>query len=784
MRFLVGIFGFSFILGACLLFINLPEKVNDDAHFNLKVISSHFFKLIILFLMLFALFIPPSVEETIALWTQFGPLNYYRALIFLIGSLYLPGSCLYEIAFKEKNIFEQFGIEMFLTKIVLYPLISLGFLGLCTLVLDQLGLIKEFFVVSLFLIFIFLFVFNLIFQEVQGEVINIKYRIVKIKRSSLPILLLIIGISAIAIGLVIGSQYPYICDNWIAAGFANYIGKSNLNPLTDRLTHETYPVLWGYITFSLSALTGMPLINLISMLVPLSYISVGSIYIITRIILHKFDKKYAFVASLFFLISFQATFNFSFSYKSFAFFLFLMSLAFFYSLIVSNSTTEQVSQQEKRDFSNKLLLLTTFFFIVSCFTYIVPFLMGFIILTIISFFSKREVRFLAFKNLVIMCFLFLLFFLLFDAISFFYFSRSLIYSFMYYTGIEVLINLIEIVPPFFIIFVIIIALGLLFLTLSLIFKNKSFKLAPSSIKLKYKLNSKKIYVAIVILLVIFLISYFIYVYYPKITKNNFYFFYASLIISGIEFLGIVYICFFYPCLNPEFMKHHENLIMMLSLICFIIFTMASAKVIYEWIHSYGNLEYLTSEGIMKLDVWFDRLILYIGPFLCIFGVLGVYEGKNTISKLKKARFKTSMKKSRIALVIGFILVVIPVYNNFNIGSQHTLNDEGVLVLEWVHNNVPYPSSIIAEDDDYIWVGIVALTYCSFYSLDDIFDTSPYNQSSFNERIAYLISAQIQYLLIDQDFFSNYMNASNFIDNFYNDSIYQNGVYTVYRAPFF
>ena len=88
-------------------------------------------------------YIPPETFKTIIDWQQVSFLNNIRAIIFLIGCAFVPGSSLYKIFFNDNNFHEKFQIESFLLKLTFYPLISFMFLGLSTLILDSIGLLRN-----------------------------------------------------------------------------------------------------------------------------------------------------------------------------------------------------------------------------------------------------------------------------------------------------------------------------------------------------------------------------------------------------------------------------------------------------------------------------------------------------------------------------------------------------------------------------------------------------------------------------------------------------------------
>ncbi|MFW9973195.1 MAG: hypothetical protein ACFFDF_23630, partial [Candidatus Odinarchaeota archaeon] len=77
-------------------------------------------------------------------------MNYFRAIVHIIGISFIPGSLIYKIVFKNDPLSTKFKINPFFIKITIYPLISFGFIGVSVLILDQINLRGELIGIFLF----------------------------------------------------------------------------------------------------------------------------------------------------------------------------------------------------------------------------------------------------------------------------------------------------------------------------------------------------------------------------------------------------------------------------------------------------------------------------------------------------------------------------------------------------------------------------------------------------------------------------------------------------------
>ena len=427
--------GFSIIIIVIFyFFLDLNKNREKNILFTVKFLSEDWIKMILMLLMSVVIFIPPvSVYKIIIEWGGIGFFTYFRAIIFLIGGVFMPGACIFKIIFPKSTLHERFKIEPFLLKITIYPLISLVFLGTATLIIDVLGVTKRGFSIILFFIILVLFISDLIIQKLRNKT-NFKSfsKEIKISKYSFLILLIALAIIIIAFGNHLKSRYSVFYDQYEAISYVQYIGNSDR---TKYSKFYIYAIYWSYISFGMSSLCGIPPINTCALLFPFLYLFITSIYLLIKALLFDLDDRYALLSTIF-VVTFSGLFYifnssngvswliFSgmlfFWFKSFAIFLFIISFALF--IIVNNSF-----QMRKKKLTLTLqienytiIVLSSFFLIYSYMLYFLPALMGFSLIFFYCLFSNNKKE--SFFNLLIYYSSFITFYIFFDILLDFFFS--------------------------------------------------------------------------------------------------------------------------------------------------------------------------------------------------------------------------------------------------------------------------------------------------------------------------------------------------------------------------
>jgi hypothetical protein len=390
------LFGFFILLIGLFLSFNLDRS---EQIFNFFFLSENLIKIILVILMTICLlFIPPiTFFSTIIAWQEIPLSNLFRAIIFILGSAFLPGACVYNIVLRKNTLSERFKVESFLIKLTLYPLLSFIILGISVLILDQIGLNKELISSILYTIIIILLCLDLIAQRIR------KKRIIKIivklnfSKNTFVILLVAFGIILFSLGIMSSVNYLIPGDSWTGISHANYIGLPETSLSTSWLALEKYPLFWSYPTFALGVLSGLPYININVLLTPFLYLFVLTIYLFMKAILYKFKEIYATFSTIF-TITFSGILNINnisekgnisalifdgvlnFRFKSFSLMLLFAGLALFF--IIANVNEIGEKKKELKTENYKILGLGALFLIISYMTYMLPLLFGMIILII------------------------------------------------------------------------------------------------------------------------------------------------------------------------------------------------------------------------------------------------------------------------------------------------------------------------------------------------------------------------------------------------------------------
>jgi len=184
----IPLIGFALIIiGFFYFFIELIHERKKIYTFKYRGLTENSFKFLLVILMIFTFIIDPITFSDIVIdWNQISFLNYFRAAIFLIGGTFIPGSCIFNILFPTSSLQKRFKIEPFFFKLTFYPIISFTFLGSLTLLLDQIGLIRQTFPFILLLIILFVLIIDLSFQKYRRKkLLFIKKTEIKVSRNTL-----------------------------------------------------------------------------------------------------------------------------------------------------------------------------------------------------------------------------------------------------------------------------------------------------------------------------------------------------------------------------------------------------------------------------------------------------------------------------------------------------------------------------------------------------------------------------------------------------------------------
>ncbi|MHA1284445.1 MAG: hypothetical protein ACTSQP_18245 [Promethearchaeota archaeon] len=566
------------------------------------------------------LIIPPVLSTTTIIpWNQVNTLNYFRAFIFLIGLAYLPGSCIYNIFFYKDNIYETLKVNSYIFKITLYPLISFNFLGISVLILDQIGFIREMFPFFLFLIIIGLFLVDLIISTKRKKKLSFNFNIIKISKSNLLIFIFLIGFFFLSFGIQCSVQYLYVGDAWAATKSAFYIGRLNITFYEDTNYYHYYPFFWGYISFGLSVMSGLPYININTILIPFCYIYITSTYILIKTILEQFQEKYILLSTLFVLILQNYFYIFFLLYKAYSWSLLYICLAIFIGIIKRNENKISLNKDGKylikiKEF--KMFILGVLFLIIGYMTYVYPLIIGPIFLFFYCFFSDKRKRPYFFKYFAYFVFLQISIFIFFDLLINFHLSRMFIKLFLGFFKIKLIESIFDLTLVPIMIYILSFAALLSILFFTYLF----FKISKKDIKIRFKFkNSKMVWFLFLILILMFffiiVISVFInFFLFDNYFNENYIFSYSDIIIICFGFVWFVlsFLVFY-------FLKKKKK-IFYLSLLCIEISILVALFInFYEWITTFP----ISFEDVSKINpkyfyYWFSKISIYLCPLTGIF----------------------------------------------------------------------------------------------------------------------------------------------------------------------
>jgi len=709
---ILTLIGFSlFIFGIFYFFFSLNNNNDKEIQVNFKFLSENQIIVCLFILMSLTYFIPPiKFSEMIISWEEINIFNYIRAIIFLLGCAFVPGSCFYKIAFPNNFLCKKINVEPFLFKITLYPLISFTFLGSLTLLMDFIRVSRAWFSFYLFFSILVCLILNITTQKKRLKSFNlIDVSEISISRYSLFIIFMAFSIIVIVIGIHLDSKYLFVIDSYRAMSYSSYIGLANIEPSQKSYVYAIY---WSYISFSLSTLSGLPVININVMLIPFTYLSITSLYLFMRTLLKGSKEKYALLSSVL-AISFGSLLDFnssipvydrvsqfvfyllfSFRYKSFSILLSIMAMTLF--LRVMDQSIEHAPTKHK----SKTILITvlsSFLLIQSFMIYFLPIIPAFSLFFLMFIFSKGKKRGTMLINVLIA--LFLAFFIFFDIINDFFFSWMTTSQFIYFTPQELFpfssSPSIELVFNALLIYLSISSLIAVVYFIQFLSTKKVVKIVK--LKLKRRINTRDIFILLAIGVLSFLVLEIILNYFY--TKRSLYYFtfILHLFFFNIGIIGILglFFCYFFFLFNKTLFY-----IMMVWFIFF--FGLSIVLFIINFIY-YPNLSPIEvpSQNYLSSIYWFDRIWYYsIFP-------LSIFSSFIIIKFLKKIHYAINRKitkaffQSFLKIAIIMFLTFLPLTNTIIAGIRYSqfavkLNSVEAQVSGWVTQNLPKKSKFLVD----------------------------------------------------------------------------------------
>jgi len=788
-------------LGFTLLIIGIfiSFNINSDNHiFHFWFISENFFKVILVFLMIGSFLLIPSITFSSMLieWEGVKIPNLIRAVIFVIGCAYLPGSCIFNIILPNSTIHKRFGVESFLIKITLYPFISFITLGIVVLVLDQIGLIKELITIILILFMISLFFLDLIIQKVRNQKILKIFKPSTISKNTFIILLVSIGIILFSSGIILDTKYLIPGDSWVGIAHANYIGLPEASLSKSWVASWRYPLFWGYPTFALSVLSGLPFININVLLTPFLYLFVTTVYLFMKALLHGYKEK-VIILSTIITITFSGLLNLTtisdifekgnisdlifdgiiiFRYKSFGIFLSFLGLALFF--IISKDVIKIKDKQLLKSEQFKIMNLGAIFLIISFMTYMFPLLFGLIILFIYCLIIKNQKKYNILKNLSLFLCLVVIYFIIFDISMNFYLSEIFIKKIFFFFEIDLLQFILETFSYwqvvysvlFFMILFSFIIQGIFFIYIRKRKRKRKIRFRGES------LIAFCIYIFFTLVFTMFLVIYIRSILNEETLtniNNQFVFYYLNVyLFPSIGLIGILGSCLLYFSY-----KKSRNLFLILSIWIIIVFVIASLPIFEIFLSDFPNIPTLeqairqtSNTEYNNMIYWFTRTWFYAIPAISILFVIGIMKFTKYLKKIRFFRRKIFLGKILKNLSVS-ILVFFSISNLIIAGIYwqnllYNVSDEEAQTIGWITNNIPDDSSILmdARFDEHLIRTLDYDVYKLMYTVEDAYKAY-FGASNWWWFISYSYDSNCNISLLNE--FEGHQNILKFEDQNHN-----------------
>lgn len=723
---IILLIGFTIIIfGLFYFLINLDKENQLVLSFNF--LNENTAKIILLLLMCIFFFIPPTFNYyngsyTIMAWTEIPLINYLKGIVMLITSAFLPGACFFNIIFKEKSLHKRFNVEPLIIKLTLYPLISFSLLGTITLFLDQLNLLKQDFSSVLFITILTLFFLDFFFQKRRKncKILHLK----QFKISKRFMILIIISIGAIICGLAINLSSLYLIpgDNWRGTVSAYLIGDLNYSPVESTASYSIY---WGYVSFGLSILSGLPFININVLLFPFLYIYILSLYLFLKTLLYGLKEKYIILSLIIIIlfsswpfqgakIMFRLNGLFQFSYRSFAFFTLFLSMAMF--IINNKNNNNELKYKKLKSESILINFLSAFFLLQSFMTYFLTIIPAITVFITYFLFSEKKKETL--KNIQVFWLFFTILFVIIDIISIFFFSYivstwvSMLFNIPFYIYAES--YMVRRFLTSFLIYGILITIYLI----QIFFSKFSIKFQVLYIKLqsfrsrllsRCKLSPKFLFLGFFSTYTILLIMFLFHIRFLGAETNNFFYFYINLIFSFIGFIGIFGLYFTYLCYNID-----KRLFYILTFWALFLGFIGSILIFRNWVlfPTISPLD-IPELNYFNMMYWYYRYEYYIIIPTSIFASIGLINLIEVINSKSKSIFNILYLKFRIIrrnILSKFKSIFNIPYLKFRIKRRNILSKFKIKIINFL-----IKSKSLISQEDYKLNFIFILITITFYN---------------------------------------------------------------------
>ncbi len=771
------------IIGIFYFFLNFNTPNNIITKF--KIPDENTLKIILICLMAITIFIPPVVfSDMIIAWPELSPLNYIRAAVFIIGSLFIPGSCIFNLILPQNVIHEELNVQPFLVKITIYPLISLTYWGTLTLMLNFFQFnstsIRYILLFSIF----FLFYLDFFSQKKRKNKYKIKTTEIKISKSTFIILFIGLGIIIISLAIYLTQSYIVAGDRWRGISSASLIGTKDFE------SFNVYSKYWGCISFSLGVLLGIPYINANVFLLPFMYLSITSIYLLMKVLLKNLDDRYSILASIFIMLLFRPeVLILQFCYRTYSYLSLFISLILFF-IILKSDLSQTI--KNRKNIRLRTLALSSLFLLQAFICYFISALIGIITILLFTFFYDNLEN--STKKLLNFWGFFIIFLLLIDLLAYNFFSFWCMQFLTYFSGIPFNFQHIEIWSRRMILssFLFYELLYFSFISFFLLYRFSSqFLSIINKVKLKIErilVNKSKLIIGFFYFFITILLLFIIIVANFELdalliihfigTDNLLLIFYLITSLIGVfGFVGIFMLYSSYFCF-----KEHKKLFFLLILWTIILICLASSILFLRWTQYPTSFVFeIPQIYIFRMNQWFTRTWYFSVVPLSILGSIGLIRLIQEVKEkhwfklksrgwLRLKNYNTLHLITYLHLIALLIILLLPsiTIKFIRYDNYHRTSNEDAQIIGWISENLPRNSRILSVSTYWWTVQRLRddLYICEFYSLTSEMINANNNISKLKEN---LLSQNINYLLLPKELRSEY---TELLDTFYCKILYE------------
>ncbi|MBN1801152.1 MAG: hypothetical protein JW891_06565, partial [Candidatus Lokiarchaeota archaeon] len=274
---------------------------------------------------------------------------------------------------------------------------------------------------------------------------------------------------------------------------------------------RTYPFFWGYISYGLSALSGLPLVNTNTLLVPYYLLYISSTFLLIKILLENYNKKIVLLSTIFTIILQGYQFESFYLYKLFSFSILNLCLFLFIAILKEKNLDDMLSLERGATPSERSFLtsyfLIGFLLMISFLIYVFPLFVALAFILVYALVAGAERRPDYLKALTRILASAFVFYLLFDIVTELHVSEMILSQFGRFFQMSEIFKIVEILHFENIIYILFIFVIFLLLLIEKLFLKISRRPLQFKFKTKSSLKLKRTYLIVIsVLMLIFVID--------------------------------------------------------------------------------------------------------------------------------------------------------------------------------------------------------------------------------------------------------------------------------------